>query len=107
MSRLSINRRLATLRETAARIDPMAVAVHSLPPALRLRYDNWCAENERRIAQYTERDGPGGAYAALLNGEDVLSPIPSALARALSIKPAPTLTVDSDAAAIYREMVGD
>lgn len=105
MSRVSLNRRLAELRDAAARIDPMVVAVHSLPPALRLRYDNWRAENERRIAQYTERDGPGGAYAALLNGEDVLSPMPSALARALSIKPAPTLTVDSDAEAIYRGMI--
>ena len=35
MSRVSLSRRLAAILDTAERIDPMAVAVHRLPPAFR------------------------------------------------------------------------
>lgn len=108
MSRVSLGQRIAAVREAAMRIDPYAVAVHSLPPALRQRYDLWRSENERQIAEVEARDGPGGAYTAMIDGTLVSEPMPSSVARALNLSEAPLVPADASAAevaVIYAAMI--
>jgi len=69
MSRVSLYKRMLELEASIFRIDPMLKAINALNPADRLRYDGWRAECDRTVAEAEEQDGPGGAYARLINGE--------------------------------------
>lgn len=110
MSRVSINRRLEALREAAERIDPRALAVHRLSPALRLRYENWRAECQRLHSEAEREGGPGASYAAMIEGTLTMPAPPRAVADALGLKPGPVVPAgasEREVAEIYRRMCDD
>jgi hypothetical protein len=93
MSRVSLSQRIRTMIETAAAIDPQAVAVHRLSLELRRSYDSWRAENKAIHAAIEAAEGPGASYARIADGQDVTLPMPSDVARALNV-PAPPVFAD-------------
>lgn len=94
MSRISLSQRIKAMIETAAAIDPHAVAVHRLPPALRRSYDSWRKENAAIHAALEATEGPDASYKRLIDGEDVSLPMPSDVALALNVPAPPVFTVD-------------
>lgn len=110
MSRMSLNRRLDALRSAAERIDPRALAVHRLSPALRLRYDLWRAECQRIHGKIEREGGPGASYAAMIEGTLTMPAPPRAVADALGLKPGPVVPAgasEREVAEIYRAMIDD
>lgn len=110
MSRVSLNRRLDALRSAAERIDPRVLAVHRLPPALRMSYDNWRRECDRVYADLEREGGPGASYEALIEGTLALPEPPRPVADALGITRGPVVPAgasDSEVAEIYRAMIDD
>ena len=108
MSRVSLTRRLETIRNAADRIDPFASRVHRLSPALRASYDRWRDERGRSIASLEARDGPGGAYAAMIEDTVVMPDPPQQIADALGIAPIEPLLADAtcdDLAQRYAAMI--
>lgn len=108
MSRTSISRRLQALLESAARIDPQAVAVHKMKPATRLRYDNWRAQCD---AITDELGGGEAVYRTYLeSGEWPLPDAPRAVADALGMNAGPvlldTMTLQ-EAADAWAAMIAD
>ena len=106
MSRVSLNRRLQALLDTAQRIDPEAVALHTMPPAIRSRYDAWLAGNAESAQPFD--DGQGGIFAAILDGRFEPDPMPRDVAQWLGISDPPVITVDmttDDAADLYGRMI--
>lgn len=97
MSRISLTQRIAALRAKAEQIDPFAVAVHNMAPAMRMRFDNWQRENRRMIDDISERDGAGGAYAAMIEREWCPLPMPEPIRSALGLPPDPVVTADMSA----------
>lgn len=109
MSRVSLNRRLAAVLDAAERIDPIAVRLYRLPPALRVQYDNWRSDCDAIAAQHENGANCGALYEAMLDGELVTPDPPRAVAAAFgwseaSILPN-TLTLN-DLAELWAEMVG-
>ena len=107
MSRVSLNLRLAAIRDAAQRIDPRAAAVHHMQPATRLRYENWRAECDAMMAQAERKGGPGASYAAMIEGRLDLPRAPRAVREALGIEDAPHIPHDaspSDVEAMWRRM---
>ena len=107
MSRVGIASRLRAIRDAAKRHDPRAYALHSLTPKLRRWHDEHRDECNR-IAAERYGDEPGARYEALLDGDDVMPPMPLPVAAALNIRsttgiPA-SATVD-DAAEMYRKLL--
>lgn len=101
MSRVGLEVRLRAIREAAKRHDPRAYALHHLSPQLRRYYDSW-----RRECALIASERYGNRYEALLDGDDVMPPMPLPVAVALNIRsttgiPA-SATVD-DAAEMYRK----
>lgn len=97
MSRISLHQRLAALRDKITKIEPFAVAVYNMKPSIRLRYDNWLSYNRRMIAEVEQRDGPGGAYAAMIDGTLQPEPVPEPIRVALGLPTDTMLTDDMSA----------
>lgn len=94
--------------EAAQHIDPQAVAVHRLSPALRRSYDSWRAENAAIHARFEATEGLGAVYARLMDGEDVTLPMPSDVAAALNVPAMPIFTADMTLGELerrYAEMI--
>lgn len=89
--------------ETAAAINPHAVAVHRLPPKLRRSYDSWRAENDAIYARIEATEGEGASYARLIDGEDVSLPMPIDVAQALSVPAMPVFSQDSTLEELERQ----
>lgn len=92
MSKIGIAARLAAIMEAAASIDPMAVRIHRLPPALRARYEAWRSECARIM---DEAGDPAAAYEAYLDSGTFSTPAPPRdVAAALELQGAPFLSSD-------------
>lgn len=108
MSRVSLNRRLAAVLDAAERIDPIAVRLYRLPPALRVRYDIWRAECDAIATRYENSANSGALYEAMLDGEFVTPDPPRAVAEALGWIDVPvlpeTLTLN-DLAELWARMI--
>ncbi len=108
MSKVGLAHRLRNLRDTLEQINPRALAVHRMPQHLRRDYDKWRAQCER-ADEYAERDrGPGGAYAAMLDGTLDAPAMPERVKQYLNVPDDPQFADDvtaEDLAEIYREML--
>ena len=82
MSRVSLSKRLGAIRSHIRVHDPLAYALHNLPPKLRRWYEDW-----RRECQNIADRHEGNRYEAMLDGEDVTPPMPHPVADALGIDP--------------------
>lgn len=80
--------------------DPIGVRVFKLPPALRQDYDEHRAECDASIARHVAAGGPGAAYAALLDGNLSLPPMPQSVERALWPDGKPTVTLPAECSLI-------
>ena len=110
MSRVSLNRRLEAVLAAAERIDPRAVSVHRMEPALRMHHDLWRGECRRLIDDIKRESGPGAAFAAMLDGTLATPPPPRVVAEALGLSDAPRIPAETsvtDVAEIYAAMVTD
>lgn len=110
MSRVSISRRLDAIRDAAERIDPIALRIHRMPDALRMRYDLWRTECDRIQNEIEREHGSGASYAAYLEGTFVTPEPPREVAKALGLVVAPVLTDSmslAEVAEVYLAMVGE
>ena len=89
MSKIGIAARIAAIVAAAEQTNPLAARVYRLPPALRIRYENWRTECERAMAKHGD---PAAAYAAYRIGEDDTPEPPRAVADVLQFKRPPVLT---------------
>ena len=108
MSKIGLSARLAAILDTAERINPMAARVHRLPPALRIRYDNWRSECDRLHDEIEREHESGASYAAYLDGKFATPEPPRAVAGALGLLAVPVLLESMtlrEVAAIYAVMV--
>ena len=106
MSKIGISARIAAIMEASESIDPMAVRIHRLPPALRARYEAWRSECARIM---DEAGDPAAAYEAYLDSGTWGTPDPPRdVAAALKLQGAPFLSVDMtvrDVAEVWTAMV--
>lgn len=106
MSRVSLNRRLEAVLAAAERVDPQAAAVYRMPPATRLRFDNW----RERCDRITDAMGGGEAlYAHYVDtGTWPLPDPPKAVAETLGLDGGPIVTDTMsvrELAEIYTSMI--
>lgn len=106
MSRVSIRNRIATVKAAAARIDPMAVAIQSLPAHLKGAHDAWLRENDALRSKWETE--PGASYEALADGLFDLYPMPPVIADRLGVDTHVNLSgSEQDLADRYRAMVDE
>lgn len=109
MSRTSLNKRLAIVREAMREKDPFAYRAYHLPPHLRVIYDAWTNECDTLRELYSAE--PGSYYEAILDGL-ATPPMPRCLIEPLGINDGqhsiPVGATLADATAIYeRFLEGD
>lgn len=107
MSRVSLAARMRAIEATMQRRNPRGYALHNLTPQLRRWHDEWRDECNR-IAAERYGDDPSARYEAMMEGNDVMPPMPLPVAKALYIRSTTGIPASAsldEAAELYRKLL--
>lgn len=93
MSRVSLNKRLLSVRAKLLPPGSVAERIHNLPPDLKRQHDLWRADLDADAAEAMAAGGPGELYRRMIMGEYRQRNPPASIA-AIIFQPEPDTPID-------------